>query len=67
MRLLYSFCCCIEEDRNEEFDEFAQRHFTVLRMEASEGGRRSSQLPLEHYIAYESALIIVILTNHEID
>jgi hypothetical protein len=27
------------------------------------GGRRSSQLPLEHYTAYESAPIIVMLTN----
>jgi hypothetical protein len=34
----------------------------VLYIEASRGGRRSSQLPLEHYIAHESVTIIVILT-----
>ena len=34
-------------------------------MEASRGGRRSSQLLPEHFIAYEGALIIVILTNQK--
>ena len=53
------------DDRNEEFDENAQQHFIVLRIEASGGGRRSSQLPLEHCIANDSTLITVILTRHE--
>ena len=40
---------------------------SVLEIEAPEGGRRSSQLPLGHYIANESTLINVKLTKHEID
>jgi len=56
---------CYVESGNEEFDENAYQHFSVLRIEASGGGRRSSQLPLDHCIANESALTRVILTYGE--
>ena len=45
------------------------RHLVVLRyVKASEGGRRSSQLPLENYIASDRRkVIIIILTNRFVD
>ena len=44
----------------------AQRHICV-ELEASEGGRRSSQLPFGALHCQRKAqLIIVVLTNHEI-
>ena len=61
---VHTYRCCIEY-WGEEFDENAQQHLIVLKMEASGGGRRSSQLLPEHFIAYEGALIIVILTNQK--
>ena len=56
----------IENDWNEDFDKYIRTINTKsVVLEASEGGRRSSQLPLDYHTANERCtLFIVILTNH---
>lgn len=55
-------CCLLFGVWNEEYGRGCGRH-SMCCSEAPEGGRRSSQLPLGHCIALESAPTIVVLTN----